>query len=84
MLRLRLVPDADGNISLLRVLDPRLGKDPKNARLTLADPLLLHAETTGGGNHADELAQQVYQRYLARHLSPRSPNQSQDATHESR
>jgi len=84
MLRLRLVPDADGNISLLRTLDARRGKASTDARLTLADPLLLHAETAGGGTHADELAQQIYQRYLARHLSPRSPHPSQDATHESR
>ncbi len=82
MLRLRLVPDVDGNISLLRTLDPHRLKDSTDARLTLADPLLLHAETAGGGSHADALAQQVYQRYLARHLSPRSQHHSQDAPHE--
>lgn len=85
MLRLRLVPDANGPITLLRTMDLRRSHDGAEARLTLADPLLLHAETTNSGdNQARELAGQIYQRYLARHFSPRPSPQTQDTGHESR
>ncbi len=71
MLRLRLVPDPDGEIELLRALgEPR---DPEGAKdkLALADPLLLHAELVRKTSQG-ELARHLFDRYLARHVTPRS------------
>lgn len=69
MLRLRLVPDPEGEVVLLQALGGRAA--PHGERLTLADPLLLHAELLAAGDAGDALAAQIYERFLARHLQQR-------------
>ncbi|WP_305043667.1 type IV toxin-antitoxin system AbiEi family antitoxin, partial [Geoalkalibacter sp.] len=69
MLRLRLVPDPQGEVCLLHALGGRA--TPQAERLTLADPLLLHAELLAGGGPRDALAARIFERFLARHLQPR-------------
>ncbi|KIH76264.1 hypothetical protein SAMN05660860_00116 [Geoalkalibacter ferrihydriticus] len=64
MLRLRLVPDPDGEVILLKALGTRSDGE----RLALADPLLLHAELMGIGSTREELAEQLFERYLSRHF----------------
>jgi hypothetical protein len=71
MLRLRLVPDPDGEIELLRGLGEPRDQDGAKEKLALADPLLLHAEVARQGGR-EELARQLFERYLARHMTPRS------------
>lgn len=71
MLRLRLVPAPEGNITLLKALGPRRVGATAGERLALADPLLLHAELVGAGNGQEETAREIFARYLSRHLVPR-------------
>lgn len=67
MLRLRLIPDPEGEITLLRALSLRPGH---RERLSPADPLLLHAELVAGDDEQQAQAHLVFERFIARHLQP--------------
>jgi len=69
MLRLQLIPDPDGTISLVAQFGATnhwLGWQPEGIRL--ADPLLLHAETIQQGND-ERLPDLLYRRYIEPRLA---------------
>ncbi|MCK4501447.1 MAG: hypothetical protein KAU22_00325 [Desulfuromonadales bacterium] len=68
MLQLHLVPDPNGEITLLQPFGPQCnwgGWQPEG--LTLVDPLLTFAELSG--STTDQVADKLYQQYLAPRLS---------------
>jgi len=63
MLQLHLIPDDDGNVTLLQPFGKQChwsGWQPEG--LTLADPLLTFAELNGGAT--DKVAEKLYRQYL--------------------
>jgi hypothetical protein len=70
MLRLRLLPDPQGKITLLKALADHSAVN-SDERLAPADPLLLHAELMAGGSEQQAQAQIIFERFIARHLLPR-------------
>ncbi|WP_429884327.1 type IV toxin-antitoxin system AbiEi family antitoxin [Geoalkalibacter halelectricus] len=72
MLRLRLVPDPEGEVILLAALGTRT----EGERLALADPLLLHAELMDLGGAGEDPARQIFERFLDRHFQSAPQRQS--------
>jgi hypothetical protein len=70
MVKLRLVPDPEGNITFLRTFGKENGYLLRENDLLIADPLLIHAELMMiPDDRIKEIAQQIYYQYIKQYAN---------------